>query len=312
MRSKQARIKNRSAIIPDFELTRHNYLDEVCRYWAKLKNSNTMKKMLFPKIKIIIIIIGLCCLSSTLSSQKALLEQEIKYLSESPIIDGELDSNLFSLEPREFPVIVKTNDNNPDIKVTYRLAYGTNFFYVYIEAEAEKLIYRDRAYQNGDGFHMVLARPKPKNQLTDEFYVLACSAVNKESMEWSRNIFWYYNVDDIFKRTSKDTKLMFAEPDGKISFELLLPWKDVYPYHPWLSERIGFNLCFVKAIGDQDNNYYFVRKDNMGAENSKRDYKIMKFKEPNHEGKPQTYFILDRNNIHDTEILSSRSVTISS
>lgn len=287
---------------------------EVCAQTPVLQNKKTsnMKKKLFLKLKYTLFVIVLCCLSTALNAQKAQLEKEIKYLSEFPIIDGKLDSNLISIELREFPVIIKTSDNNPDTKINYRLAYGSDFFYVYIEAEAEKLIYRDRAYQNGDGFHMVLARPKPNNNPTDEFYVLGCSAVNKESMEWSRNIFWYYNVDDIFKRTSKDTKLMFAESEGKISFELLLPWKDVYPYHPWLSESIGFNLCFVKAIGDQDNNYYFVRMDNMGAENSKRDYQIMKFEVPNHVGEPQTYFLPDRNTIDDTEILSGRSVTVSS
>lgn len=248
--------------------------------------------------------------SNALIAQTGFLKSHIKYLSYPPVIDGVLDSNLVDLKIREFPVINKSDDGNPDVSPNYRLAYGANFFYVYIEAEASNLIYRDRAYQNGDGFHMVLARPKSDGQPTDEFYVLACSAVNKKSMEWSRNIFWYYNVDNIFVPTSKDTRMNFAEKDGKISFELILPWKDVYPYHPWLSEGIGFNLCFIKAIGKHGKNYYQILEDEMGAENSKRKYVNLKFEKPIHIGEPKTYFILNKNNIKGNELPSGSSVTV--
>lgn len=250
-------------------------------------------------------------LANTLKAQTNIPEQEVNYLSSTPVIDGELDGDLTYLKPREFPIKYKSNNDNPDINVTYRLAYGTDFFYVYFEVDAEKLVYRDRAYQNGDGFHMVLAKPRADNEPTEEFYVLAGSAVNKKSMEWTRNIFWYYNVDNIFKRTSKDTKLMFLEKDGKTSFELILPWKDVYPYHPWISENIGFNLCFVKAIGDKEKNIYKVLEDEMGAENSSRKYKNLKFQQPLHETENQTYFVLDRNNIKGKETISGVSATVS-
>lgn len=252
------------------------------------------------------------CLSLSTYAQLNYLEKEVTYLSKAPLIDGKLDINLVLLHSRDLPVIYKDDESNPDIPVNYRIAYGAEFFYVYIEAEAEKLVYRDRAFQNGDGFHLVLAKPKPNNQPTDEFYVLACSAVDKESMEWTRNIFWYYNVDNIFQRTSNATKLMFAEHDGKISFELLLPWKDVHPYHPWLSESIGFNLCFVKAIGNQNKNTYKVLNASLGSENNNREYLNLKFQEPEHSGDPKTWFILSKNNINNYEILSGTTVTISS
>ncbi len=244
--------------------------------------------------------------------QSIYLDDEVNYLSKTPIIDGVLDSNLISLQPRTLPVVYKNEDSNPDIEVSYRIAYGAEFFYVYVEAEAEKLVCRDRAFQNGDGFHMVLAKPKPNNQSSDEFYVLACSAVDRQSMEWTRNIFWYYNVDNIFQRTSKDTKLMFTEQNGKISFELVLPWKDVYPYHPWISDGIGFNLCFVKAIGDQYKNTYKVLDAPLGAENSNREYLKLKFQDPEHTGEPETVFVLNKNNIESDDTLSGTSVTVAS
>ncbi len=268
------------------------------------------RKMTFTVL--LSVTLALISFTNCINAQSNFLEKEINFLSNPPIIDGLLDNNLTILEPRYFPVINKDNDSNQDIPVSYRIAYGTEFLYIFIEAEAEKLIYRDRAFQNGDGFHMVLTKPKPDNQPTDEFYVLACSAVDRESMEWTRNIFWYYNVDHIFQRTSIDTKLMFAEQDGKISFELILPWKDIYPYHPWISDGIGFNLSFVKAIGDQHKNIYKVLDAELGNENSNRAYLNLKFQEPVHNGEPQTYFILDKNNIDNTEVLSGTATTLSS
>jgi predicted esterase len=271
-----------------------------------------MKRKSPPKELLMSILLACICLSFSTYAQSNYLEKEVSYLSKAPIIDGELDSNLVFLQARDLPVIYKNDDSNPDIPVSYRIAYGAEFFYVYIEAKAEKLIYRDRAFQNGDGFHMVLAKPMPHNQPTDEFYVLACSAVDRKSMEWSRNIFWYYNVDNIFLRTSKDTKLMFAEHNGKISFELILPWKDVHPYHPWISGGIGFNLCFVKAIGDQNKNLYKVLDAQLGSENSNREYLNLKFQDPEHTSDPRTFFMLNKNNIENNETLSGTAVTISS
>ncbi len=227
------------------------------------------------------------------------LETPVTFLAESPVIDGALDESLRSKLPeRKFTNITKIYKDNPVNPVSYRLAYGTHFFYVYIETEADKLTFRDRAYQNGDGFHMVLGKPRPKGEKTDEFYVLACSAVGHPLKEWSRRIFWYYNVFDIFLPTSRDARMEFAAKDGKISFELYLPWKDVHPYHPWFSKDIAFNLCFVKAVGDTGKNYHFVVPDDrMQSELSKRKYARLKFEKPGLKDEIQTFVQLERGHV---------------
>lgn len=46
----------------------------------------------------------------------------------------------------------KSDPNNPETEANYRIAYSAQFFYLYVEAKAEQLTFRDRAYQNGDGF----------------------------------------------------------------------------------------------------------------------------------------------------------------
>jgi predicted esterase len=240
----------------------------------------------------------------------AVIEPAVTYISQVPAIDGVLDAGLRDLPIRRFTVVEKSSADNPVVPLSYRLAYGAQFFYVYIEAEAEALTYRDRAYQNGDGFALVLAHPAPGHAPTEEFYVLACSAVDRPSMEWTRNIFWYYNVDNIFLRTSEDTKTAFHDGDGTISFELLLPWSDVHPYHPWLSDAIGFNLAMANAVGEKGTNSYRVVDAEIGAENSPRQYALLQFEKPRHAGDPQTFMLLDRNNMSEGDTLHGRAVTV--
>jgi predicted esterase len=250
-----------------------------------------------------------------------ILEPHITFLSSAPAIDGILDQDLVRLLPQREFAFTHVGDEyyamgdaaeSPDAPASYRLGYGTDFFYVYVEAEADKLTFRDRAYQNGDGFSLVLAVPRPGNAPTDEFYVLSCSAVNQRRMEWTRRVFWYYNVDDIFVRTSDETRLEFREGDGEISFELYLPWKDVHPYHPWLSDGIGFNLRFVKAIEDGGRDFYLVAPYSVGAENSNRQYLRLDFETPRLEGDAsQTFALVQPNTVGAGDSLRAMIATVS-
>jgi predicted esterase len=244
------------------------------------------------------------------SQSPSVVEPAVTYVSRAPNIDGVLDGALIDLPVRRFTMVRKSSSENPDVAISYRLAYGAHYLYVYIEGEAETFAFRDRAYQNGDGFTVVLTVPKEDSAPTEEFYVLACSAVDRRPMEWTRKIFWYYNVDNIFLPTSNDMKMEFHDGDGIISFELLLPWKDVHPYHPWLSEGIGFNLGMAKAIGEEELNFYKVVDAGIGYENSPREYALLRFEEPRHEGDPQTYLLPNRNNISIGDTLIARAVTV--
>jgi predicted esterase len=238
-------------------------------------------------------------------------DQEVDFLSETPVIDGVLDKQTESLPTRQFGFIGR-DQSDAVVPITYRIAYGTEFLYVYIEAKAEHLTYRDRAYQNGDGFLLLIARPQPNNEATDEFYELACSAVDMPEREWQRHIFWNYNVDKIFVPTSFDTKMESHEGNGKISFELLLPWNEVRPYHPWISEGIGFNLIFCKAVEPGRQIWYQAAEDNYcGAEFQKRLYVPLKFQKPVLEGNPQTFVSIKEGHITEGQSLNAVAVTVS-
>lgn len=215
---------------------------------------------------------------------------EVTFLQDTPVIDGLLDKNLKSLPVRLFPLVYKRK-NDKLSPVSFRMAYGMNFFYLYIEAEAEHLTFTDRAWRNGDGFVLLIAAPKPDNGPTDEYYELACSAVNRPELEWTRRIFAGINLDKIFVRTGSAIKLEFREGNGKISFELLLPWKEIVPYHPLISAAMGFNLSFTKATepcgGEATACYQLV--DDLLAPKEKRIYARLKFQKPEVTGKPQIF-----------------------
>jgi predicted esterase len=247
----------------------------------------------------------------TLGETPKILEPEVNFLSETPVIDGVLDRCLEFLPARHFTKIYKQKgDSAPSI--SYRLAYGTGFFYLYLEAAADRLVFRDRAYQNGDGFVMLLARARPNHEATDEFYELACSAVKRPELEWTRRIFWNYNVDKLFVPTNDDAKMEFHEGGGKISFELLLPWGDVRPYHPWLSEGIGFNLTFTKAVEPEGKMHFgVVNDDAVGGEFKRRLSATLKFQKPAGVGKPQTFVSFLNGHLTEGDSLRAYAVTVS-
>jgi hypothetical protein len=114
----------------------------------------------------------------------------------------------------------------------------------------------------------------------------------------ARKGMWYYNVDLSGKQLSAATQFVCQSKEGKSYFELALPWSEINPYHPMFSESIGFNLCFVKAIGEKDKNYYFLKKDNrFQSELSKREYIIAWFEPPVRIEKPASFANVERRNI---------------
>lgn len=255
---------------------------------------------------------ALVALAAAAYGEDRSVDPAVTYLSADPVIDGTLDAELRALPVRRFPVVAKSSERNPDYAPTYRLGYGAHFFYVFLEVDAAALAYRDRAYQNGDGFTLVLARAQPGGASSREFYVLACSAVDRRSMEWSRKVFWYYNVDHLFLPVSDDTKVAFNDGDRTISFELLLPWQDVHPYHPWLGGDIGFNLGVARAVGEQELNTYRVVDAGIGSENSPREYALLRFEPPRHRGDARTFVRLERSTVSALDTLRARAVTVAS
>jgi predicted esterase len=274
-----------------------------------------------PRLRSCVLSLGTIAFSFLLAAQNLetvkldepskVIEPEVQFIEQVPVIDGALDNALQSLLARHFAMAYKTKADSL-VPVSYRLGYGAGFFYLYVEAEAGSLVFNDRAYQNGDGFVLLLAKPQANGDPTDEFYELACSAVNKPSLEWTRRMFWYVNVDRLFVPTGDEARLEFREGNGKISFELLLPWVDVRPYHPWFSDGIGFNLTFTKGL-ERGGRMYFgiVDDESVGAEYKKRRYALLRFQKPSVQGKPQTFVSIQEGHCTQGDSLHGVAVTVS-
>jgi Prolyl oligopeptidase family len=233
----------------------------------------------------------------------------IPFIGAHPEIDGSPDSQLDNIQWREFPVTEKTDSLCPDIQVRYKIGYGFDFLYLIIESSGDNIIYRDRAYQNGDGFHMVIAKPVPSG-LADEFYVLRFSPANGSKNLPATSGIWYYNINLLFQQLKGDTRFVSKSSNGASYFEMLLPWSQIPPYQPLFSDSIGINLCFVKAINDRDMIYYFMKYDNdIQTEQHKRKYLTAAFEKPAWVTHSCSFTQLLKNNITAGHDLSIKTIS---
>ncbi len=254
-------------------------------------------RIFIPGLVILVILLLLSCTNSGKEDRpEPIKEPPVDFLSAAPLIDGKLDDSLQQLPVRHFRFLEKSQTENPVVEPTFRLAYGTDFFYLFIEVAVDSIIYRDRGYQNGDGFHLAFAIPDSGSRETNEFYVLAFSPRPDSRRTWQRKFVWYRNRELSFRRL-KNTRFETKVKNGKIAFEVLIPWSEFYPYHPWHLPRMGFNLCYVQAIGGNEKNYYYLVEDpRMQSEQSSRRYSELAFRPPlaSDRGAP-LYAILERN-----------------
>lgn len=256
---------------------------------------------------------SVCLVAATLfvMATSVALEAQVSvpFLSKPPVVDGALDEDLRSLPVQQFSAMDSDGTAAP-VRPTYRIAYGAGFLYLYIEVNSAEVITRDRAYQNGDGFHVAITRPMPNDAPTNEFYVMGFGA-SAQAQQRQRKFVWYRNVDLAF--TPLESAVIESRTEnGKTGIELLLPWSEVYPFHPWLSDAIGFNLCYVKATGERERTYYYViRDDRFQSEQSPRKYVRLRFEPPVLAGGTQAYAILDRNHMEQGGQASVQAAIVS-
>jgi predicted esterase len=238
--------------------------------------------------------------------------EEIRFLDFTPIIDGKLDDKLISLQKKEFNHFFQFD--NPAVtptKVNYLLGYTATHLYLYIEAKADSITYRDRGFINGDGFKLLLAK-RQNDSLTDEYYDIAFSP-SKDKKYWARKRIWDYNRNQNHgKKLSRETRYEEISENSKCGFEVLLAWKDVYPYHPWFSNPLGYNLYFAKAIPNNAANGYSVVKDEgiWDEEIPKRNFMPIAFEKPKKVNQSIITAQLTKRNIQADEPLQLNLITI--
>ncbi len=258
-----------------------------------------MNKIIYYAL-LCLIIAGILPYTSFASTTDTL---KFKYIDETPLIDGRPDSFTEGLKEFNFGEIETSSEKLNIPGASYKAAYNNNFLYLLIKIKSDSVLFRDRAYQNGDGFHLVIAMPKPGNADTDEFYVLRFSPAVAANNYPGLNAVWYYNIDLSGKRLSS-AQMKTNSSGGITYYELLLPWSEIPPYTPFIKEGIGFNLCFVKAAGQKDKIYYYSLYDKkIQWEQNKRKYLNVEFEQPNTQ-KVLSDFIPDKRTLNEGADLS--------
>jgi len=210
----------------------------------------------------------------------AMADLDVAYLAQEPVIDGKLDPALQALARHDFPVREASTTLPADWAPTYRIGYGAGFLYLYVEVPDAQLVTRDRAYQNGDGYILVLTLPRADGAPSEEFSVLGFTASGKPVAEWQKKFRWYHNKDLAFE-TVKEAETASFSANGRTGMELKLPWSAVAPLHPWLSPAIGFNLSYVKAEGETGHSDFLVTEDErIQNEQSPRRSVLLRFAPP--------------------------------
>ena len=228
---------------------------------------------------------------------------QVKFLENVPPAGNMPDKSLLDLPARKFNDIESTNDSLKPEQANYRIEYGMDFLYVLIEVNSDSVIYRDRAYQNGDGFIITIAKPKPDNDTADEFYVLGFSPPVPERNIKQHLFIWYRNIDLSFQPL-KQSGVSATKSNGKVYYQAIIYWKELYPFHP-LFTKIGFNICFVKARGDNEKIFYFdILDEKIESEQSKRLYEVLDFEKSRVTSNVQSYAELSVNHLTSADSLS--------
>lgn len=201
---------------------------------------------------------------------------QVPFLAQPPKIDGVLDTELKDL-PAFF---LQASGAKGEVRA--RVAYGADFLYVQVEAAQDSVRCRDRAYQNGDGLLLAVATTAPGGEPTDEFRVLGFSPQPEGQRTWQYAFTWYRDRA-LEMSPLPGVRFAWTSGGGRVSFEALVPWSSIPPYHPWFRGpgSIGLNLAYVQAVaGSGKTRHALVEDLRLGSENSPRRYLPLSFEAP--------------------------------
>jgi predicted esterase len=244
----------------------------------------------------------------SLSAGQVRLPVAAAYLDHVPVIDGRPDGRIAALPA--IPLTLVSGQPPASLaEPSYRVAYTAQYLYLAVELEAERLEQRDRAYQNGDGLILVIARPRPDGDPTSEFLVLGFSP-GVPAARWQQKFVWYRNVE-LEMRPLEDSSVATDTERGRAWFEVLLPWSELHPFHPWLSDGIGFNICVTRALPDGASARYCAVEDRrVDSEQSPRRYQLLPFAEPRPDASISAAAVPERNHVREDESLRLRLATL--
>ena len=177
-------------------------------------------------------------------------------------------------------------------KVESIICYSVRYFYLFVKVDQDRdLVNRDRAYQNGDGFHFALVMPEEDGSPGDEFYVIGISPADEG---FQRKFVWYHNIACVFNGLP-ETTVDYIQKEGNTYFMVQIPFEELTPLKPFLNRDYGFNIRYCQAVPD-DINTYMLKEDRIGAEQVKRKYEVYDFQKPT--PGQQTEWSMDLSSLH--------------
>ena len=226
----------------------------------------------------------------------AMATLRVPFLPQPPEVDGVPDAGVEDLPSLSLsPVRNASLHGRRPPRV--RLAYGSGFLYAFVDVDADRLTGRDRAYQNGDGVLLVVTRAQADGAPSEEFSVLGFSA-GEPAARWQQRFTWYRNRALEMKRLEGSRQATASRPGGS-SFEIVVPWSEVYPLHPWHADRLGLNICVTQALpGDATARSCLLDDGRVDSENSPRLSLPATFDSPSAARLPQVAGVLDRNHVN--------------
>lgn len=170
--------------------------------------------------------------------------------------------------------------------------YSEKYLYVLVISKQKDIANNDRAYQNGDGFHFVIAQPKEQNELADEFYVIGVSPLSNTK----RRVFeWYKNIDFTGKPIDNG-EIKHKIIGDRVYFLASIGWKDLTPYKPYIYEKLGFNISYARDDNGKKKIFILENDEYIRCENSLRNYRVYEFQKPRSGSEPLIVADLDRSN----------------
>ena len=170
----------------------------------------------------------------------------------------------------------KLDDSISEANVENIICYSEQFLTIFVKTNQSHLSYRDRSYQNGDGFHFVLANPTLDGSASREFYVIGISPLTDS---WKQKFIWYKNVD-LAGTPLKESTLKQVQVNGEHIIYVQIPWHEIEPIQGLLYKKYGFNLSYVQATENGTNIYMLKDDPNIQNEQSPREYLEYEFQKP--------------------------------
>lgn len=233
----------------------------------------------------------------------------VPFLAATPTIGGQPSGAGMSLPAQPFKHLIGPATGSAPGDATMRLAYGTSFLYVLIQCQGERITCRDRGYQNGDGFVVVLTRPKSDLSPSDEYTMLSFWPQD-DPIRPFRTMLWGTNGRWPLTPLPERVRHTASVEDGVISLEALIPWEIVPPHHPWLSESIGIDVLFAHAVDDGKTEIYTIAfEDPSQSSIDHAHYQLCEFEVPA-AGEIAQIFVQSSRNVVRGNALELKTVTL--